>query len=447
MYSFAIVFTATFLGLDLAPAASAPSTQRQDAPRPAWERGDEGVRFTCPRRQLPALKLAMAAYLTSLAIPEHLVARTERSAQGVLVYTLATPAPDTSTLDLASRPALDIARSQVSVPNGLGKISQVTTVSQKEILLALLQHGRLTDLRGPDCDVDALADHVALRQNIVAWAENLRWGWPDGGPAAWNESYWNRGTPKQGVPLRQAIDDVFINQRAYAIGCYTATKLVIVKGFLDYYDRVRESPLLSGLIESRLLADHEPLVDVEPGRAWSFEPGFDPKESRPGKLLSIVQDVPPKNFVPGDWVYFLNTDPVSQQKIGYEGSNAIYLGGGRFDDYYGENNHAFTYEEKLDEVFQWRHGVWSRTRDAAKKQPLTAEDLERLSAAPGRGGLVEDWRIAPDFFAPPVRHGTPSRLRSAPGRSAPWHLSAATLAEKASSRTPFLASQGIRARR
>jgi hypothetical protein len=378
--------------------------------------GDEGVRFTCDRRQIREIKSGMGAYLRSLDIPEEAVLLRERPTQGVLVYTLATPAQETSTLDLATRPAMGIT-DQVSLPLSSGSVAQVTTVSQKEIVLALLQHGRLTELKGAACSVDALADHVALRQNIVAWAETLRWGWPDGGPAQWNNDYWSRGTPKRGVSLRDAVDDAFVNQNAYAIGCYTATKLVFVKGVMDYYDRVRESPTLARLIQARLFSDRDPLSDIEPSKAWSFYPDFNPKDARPGKLLSIIHEVSPKNFVPGDWVYFLNPDPVSSQKVGYEGSNAIYLGGGRFDDYYGENNHAFTYAEKLDEVFQWRYGVFSRPRDVGKRQPVTEQDLESLGAPPRHGGIVTDWRIGPDFFSVPVRHNTASRQQTPLDRS------------------------------
>jgi hypothetical protein len=177
------------------------------------------------------------------------------------------------------------------------------------------------------------------------------------------------------------------------------------------------------LVQARLLSDHDPLSDVEPGSVWSFEPGFNPKDaSRPGKLLAMVREVSPKNFVPGDWVYFLNTDPVSRQKSGYEGSNAIYLGRDRFDDYYGENNHAYTYAEKLDEVFQWRNGVFSRIRDASKRKPLDAQELELLSASPKAGGLVEKWRVVPEFFEAPARHDLgPVSVRGArfTGRRAP----------------------------
>jgi len=407
MLSIAVFLTATSLALVAPPA-----------------HGDEGIRFVCEREQIPVIQAAMASYLKAMAIPAGLVVTRERPAQGVLVYTLATPANDTSTLDLASRIGVDISAERIG--QALDSAQATTTVSRKEIVLAMLQHGRLTELRGGACSVESLSDHVALRQNIVAWAENLRWSWPNGGPAEWNRAYWNRGTPRRDVSLREAIDDVFANQRAYAIGCYTATKLVFVKGVLDYYDRIRESATLASAIQARLLSDGEPLSDIEPGNAWSFEPGFDPKESiRPGKLLSIIHTVAPKNFVPGDWVYFLNTDPLSSKKTGYEGSNAIYLGGGRFDDYYGENNHAFTYEEKLDEVFQWRNGVFSRKRDAGKRRPLSALAYERLGTSPSQGGIVKTWRMAPDLFE---RRATVSRTRSVPSRSKPLRVSATSLA-------------------
>ena len=337
----------------------------------------------------------MKGTLASLGITPDLIASVERP--GALVYTLTTPEGDTSTVDFAERETWGIAPEPVTLSVPGGAPATVKTVSRKEILLALLQHGRLTEFKGPLCSVDALTDQIALRQNIVAWAENLRWRWPDGGPAAWNNTYWDRGTPKPGVSLQTAILDVFANQALYAIGCYTATKLVFVHGVLDYYERVREDANLARRIEARLLSDRDPLVDVEPSRAWRFEPDYDARElSRPGKILSLVESVAPKNFIPGDWAYFLNPDPVSREKTGFEGSNAIYLGGGRFDDYYGENNHSFTYTEKLDEVFQWRNGVYNRGRDESKRSVLSEDDLERLGFPPRDGGLLQPWRIIPN---------------------------------------------------
>jgi hypothetical protein len=132
---------------------------------------------------------------------------------------------------------------------------------------------------------------------------------------------------------------------------------------------------------------------------WNFEADFDPKElTRPGKLLRIQYDIAPNNFIPGDWTYFLNTDPVTYQKTGYEGSNSIYLGRNKFDDYYNDNEHSYTYQQKLEEVFQWRHGVFSRARDFAKIKPLSEQDLARLVETPEQGGIVTDLRVFPYFL-------------------------------------------------
>jgi hypothetical protein len=95
----------------------------------------------------------------------------------------------------------------------------------------------------------------------------------------------------------------------------------------------------------------------------------------------------------------LNTDPVSYQRTGYEGSNAIYLGRNKFDDYYNDNHHAYSYLQKLNEVFQWRNGVFNRVRDAAKIQALNDAEIQRLSQRPAHGGLLKSIRVTPYFFA------------------------------------------------
>ncbi len=357
---------------------------------------DEGIRFSCVPDRLERIRAGMATYLASLRIaPGLVVTRMDRTNE-TLLFTLNTPRDDVDTLQLKDRPEFAIRDDVVRLPAKNGKTRKLSTVSRKEILLALLQHGRLTEFGGANCNLDALKELVAIRQNIVAWSEDLNWGWPDGESAEWNAAYWHRGTPLPGVPLVAAFGDAFENQSKYSIGCYAATKLVMVQSVLDYYHRVRRGTSRLKLVEARLASDHDPLMDIEPGTMWSFERDFDSRElSRPGKILQIQYGVAPKNFVPGDWVYLLNTDPVSAQKTGYEGSNAIYLGRNKFDDYYNDNKHAYTYQQKLDEVHQWRNGVFNRVRDAEKIRPLSAEGLEHLSKPPAEGGLVMDFRVFP----------------------------------------------------
>lgn len=367
---------------------------------------EEGLSFVCPDAELAVVEPEVDTYLQSLGVSLSWVHKHKH--HDTLTYTLATAASDTSTLDLAQR-NYDVGVEEVQLPASKGRTTTVQTVSRKEIALALLQHGRLTTLQGSACNAQALKEHIELRQNTVAWAERLEWDWPDGGAAKWNKRYWNKGTPRPGAPLSEAVNDAFVNQAQYGIGCYTATKLVFLQGVLDYYRRVHPNPEKLAMIEARLRLGGEPLEDVEPGRMWSFEKDFDNKElTRPGKLLSIQYHVAPQNFVPGDWLYFLNTDEKTYQKTGYEGSNAIYLGRNRFDDYYNDNHHAYAYRQKLDEVYQWRNGVFSRIRDAAKVKPLTDADVLRLSAPPSEGGLLNDFRVIPYFFgyaALPALHG------------------------------------------
>lgn len=362
---------------------------------------DEGIRFSCDPDRLGHIKTGMATYSASLGIaPDLVVTRTDQT-NGTLVFTLNTPKDDFDTLRLRDRPEFAIRDRIVRLPAKNEEMRRVVTVSKKEILLALLQHGRLTEFSGENCDLNALKEQVGIRQNIVAWSENLNWVWPNGGASKWNAKYWHHGTPLPGVPLHAAFGDVFKNQGKYSIGCYTAAKLVMAQGVLDYYRRVKNDPSRQKLVEARLAFDQDPLVGVEPGEMWSFEKDFDPGElARPGKILQIQYAVAPKNFVPGDWVYLLNSDPVSSRKTGYEGSNAIYLGRNKFVDFYNDNRHSYTYRQKLDEVYQWRNGVFSRSRDSAKIQPLSGVNFEQLGKLPAEGGLVMNFRVFPYPFAP-----------------------------------------------
>ena len=359
----------------------------------------DGLSFLCNSSRLSQIVLDMESYLNSLGIPASLVVTKIDPLINALTFTLSTPKDDFDTLQLKLRPEYAIRNSIVYLPAENGGMKKVETVSKKEILIALLQHGRLTEFSGKSCDVRALKEQVNIRQNIVAWTENLDWNWPDGRIAKWNVKYWNKGTPLQNVKLYDALNDVFMTHKKYAFGCYTATKIIMVQGIFDYYHRIKRNKLEQQLVEKYLTSDHEPLVDVEPGAMWFFEKDFDSEKlTHPGKILQLKQNVAERNFVPGDWIYILNNDLKSSQKTGYEGSNAIYLGRNRFDDYYNDNNHFYTYEQKLDEVYQWLFGVFSRLRDSAKIKPLSKQDYEQLGKSPSEGGLVFNFRVFPISF-------------------------------------------------
>lgn len=350
----------------------------------------------CSDSQLQTLKDDLPFYLAQIGALKG--TRTSISPEGTMVLSLKTT-PLQGTLRLHEDLALDLSDERLELPLSGGGTRSVITVSQAEVAYAMAAPGRTIAYNDSACEVEAFKDEIGLRQNIVAWAESLEWKWPEGGPAKWNNALWDRGTPLQLTKTREALWDVFSHQEKYSIGCYTASKLVYTFATLDYYHRVAKKPHVEEAVLAKLLRNNDPLTNIEPGAMWFFEEDHTEEDaSRPGKLLQLTYNVPAKNFIPGDWSYFLNTDRETYQKTGYEGSNAIYLGRGKFDDYYNDNNHSYTYREKLNEVYQWRNKVFSRSRDASKIEPLSPSRIEALSRTPQEGGILFDFRAVPYQF-------------------------------------------------
>ncbi|MDO9181262.1 MAG: hypothetical protein Q7U04_02580 [Bacteriovorax sp.] len=361
----------------------------------------DGIKFKCSSEQLIKIDQELLQYFNSLQINEnwynHKINRNE------LYFTLNTEKEDTNTLDLINRSQFKIREEVVELikanKKDKTKAKSVLTVSKKEIAMALMQHGRTTEFSGANCSTEALIDHIGIRQNIAAWTEKVSWRWPDGSAAAWNKKYWKRGSPTTATPVHVIINDMFINEDKYSIGCYTATKMVVIQGVLDYYFRIKQDLSMVRKLEKILLSDNEPLVGIEPGIMWSFEKDFDLAETnKEGKLLDIQHEISPKNVIPGEWIYLLNTDSKSHEVTGYEGSNAISLGRNKLDDYYNDHNHSYTFEEKLDEVWQWRNEVFSRSRHASRIRPLTHDEILELYKSPQEGGLLFDYRVIPKIF-------------------------------------------------
>lgn len=303
-----------------------------------------------------------------------------------------------SSTKLAQDSRLDIQAGVVKILDPSGSEKMVATVSQKEIALALMYPGRVTKYSGASCGLEKFKDDIGIRQMTVAWTQSIGFNWPDGTPASWNERLWKRGTPLPGVDLHKAFTDAVVNPSDYSIGCYTAAKIVLSASILDYYKRIRKSPLQASLVEAAMMSDGDPLVHVEPSKFWAFESDYDKSEQHHGKLMRMVERVDSQSIVPGDWIYMVNTDPKTSKKVGYEGSNAIYLGMNKFSDYYNDHEHAYSFEQKLDEVYQWRNGVFSRTRDANKVEHLSAQQIDALKRSPKEGGLLVVDRMVPRLF-------------------------------------------------
>ena len=368
---------------------------------PSSAPGTDGVLFNCNKDEIEKIKVDMLAYFKELGLDSKLLFIKKSKDNTKLSYVLNTPDDDVSTLDLGSRKELQIEDEVVELPKKDKTFRKVTTVSKKEIAFALFQHGRLTEFNNKGCNIQAFKDHIGIRQNTVAWTEDLGWGFPDGKAAGWNRKYWDDSPmPKRG-PLYKAINDLFMNQDLYSMGCYSASKSVLSQGMLDYYARVRPDPEKLKLVQDAMLVDKAPLSDIEPGTAWDFLKSTTSEDLLvPGKILTDSQHVAHRNFIPGDWVYIKNTDLESSKMPGYEGSNAIYLGRSNFDDFYGEMDYKhYTFEEKINEVYQWRNGVFTASESSQKKKKiLSDEEFEKLLEPPKNGGILSDHRVVPKVF-------------------------------------------------
>lgn len=376
---------------------SGPLTGSCEAP--AASIANEGLVFRCSPKQLLKIQRDMASLLDALHIDRQLVAIRKNPSETSIAYTLRTPVDDTSTLDLIHRPEYWITETPVALSSKAYGHRLRRTVSRKEILIALMQHGRSTLFEGQACAVGALDEHLRLRQHIVAYAEDLEFQWPEGGEARWNRIFWNRSVPREPTRLHRALADMLTHSRRYSIGCYLAAKATYTFAILDFYRQQKNQTVVEQEVLRRLSVGDSLFDQVEPAAMWSFEADFDPANAaHAGKLLKLQRDVAPKNFIPGDWVYFYNTDPHSHAKTGYEGSNSIYLGRGLFVDFYNDVEHKYTYEQKLAEVYQWRHGVFSHSRDYTKSRLLSKQRLEELSQPPSAGGLIPNMRAIPYLF-------------------------------------------------
>lgn len=346
------------------------------------------LNFTCKSStDLPKFEQKLFAKFHDLSISPHYLVSSKKNN----TYSVSISFEESNTLQIFNSPYFKVKPEYVYI-----KGKKTNTVSKKEIAVAYLYKGRVSEFEGDDCGLEKFEDSINLRQKIVAYAQNLSWGWPDGGPAKWNNSLWNKGTPLNKGLTFKALADALTNQSQYEIGCYTATKLVYAQAYADFYKNDKKAPQT---ILNVLWSDNDPLVDIEPDLFWKFEPDFEAKDKyAAGKLLKIHENVHAFNYIPGDWVYFWNTDPITYQKTGYEGSNAIYLGGNKFNDYYNDNEGSYSFEEKLDELIQWKNGVFSRSRHLNKIQPKNIQELYQTATTPENGGYIIPNRLVPRVF-------------------------------------------------
>lgn len=127
----------------------------------------------------------------------------------------------------------------------------------------------------------------------------------------------------------------------YAFSCYRATEYVLLLGLAEELQQAH--PRLYAALEA--LWRRRAIVSAEFHEVFLRETG------------SPEAPLPPRYYVPGDRVWFRNPDEASADAAGFEGSWVIYLGGGRFCNFW-QKDQPFDFEAKCLEVYHWRDGLW-----------------------------------------------------------------------------------------
>lgn len=143
----------------------------------------------------------------------------------------------------------------------------------------------------------------------------------------------------------------------YAFSCYRATEYVVLLGIAR---------------EARL--SHPALLDALQ-RQWRLQP------IASGRFHDVFlhewgtndAPLPMTWYVPGDRVWFRNPDSASSDVSGYEGSWVIYLGQGRFANFW-KPGLPYELSTKAVEVYHWRHATYV---DAQGELQMDEQEVER----------------------------------------------------------------------
>lgn len=374
----------------------------------------DGILFNCGKTINQILYGQMIDFFDELQIDRNHYSPYSFNNGDQMGFVLTTPTQDQSTLRLSLRPEYDIKPDWIRLPIDT---KDKPIVSKKEIVLSLLQHGRLTEFRNEGCGIQSFRDHIGIRQNIVAWVDKKKFIFPGRNSSAFNPVYWNdyskwkTNSGKYGSIAVQAIHDIFTS-RGYRMGCLTAAKVSMLHGITDYYTRIRPDEIRLKKAIDTLFAYGEPLQDPDPGYVWKeFRDTTQAELNRTeGKFLEAIVNVSKFNFVPGDWVYFKNTHLASSRIRGDEGSNAIYLGGNNFNNFYNlpfspdlkgkPYPSTYTTEQKVSIIASWGGKV--------PVGKVVDENLfNKLMEAPSRdkdgyiiydGGFLLKHRLTPKVF-------------------------------------------------
>ena len=213
---------------------------------------------------------------------------------------------------------------------------------EREILVALLLAPERIDFPS----MDEFESALRIRRDSVTFAARatLAFDLEENRPAAlWRRDREGRFVLRRGHCLLEALQRAIepdADGAPYAFGCYRATEYVMLLAIAR--EAARCNPPLLDRLRARF-EDH-PIQSREFHETLLREHG------------TVESPLPARWFVPGDRVWFRNPDERSADAEGFEGSWVIYLGGGRFSNFW-ERGRPFTIERKCVEIHHWRDCV------------------------------------------------------------------------------------------
>jgi hypothetical protein len=346
---------------------------------------DSGVQFNCSKEQLDKLKKDFDKLFADYGwLGDSPQVKTRISAdKQQLNLSLNTSRFDTDTLSLKDRANLKITEDIDIFIDRKGTRQEYKVASEKEIVAAMLQNGRLFEFDRSFCTFEKFIEHVKIRKNIIRWGIRAMWEFPEAGEK-YDKKFWAADFKLQpGIKSSEAIADAFTGKVDYEIGCTKACQKIMAQGILDYYKNVKKDAKmiehLDGITAPTPLDTMEMIVNGESKSTMVRE----------GTLVDRHFKVPANHWVPGDWGWIKNPDEESAEENGLEGCNIIYIGHGLFVVYYGTDPDR-TLDEALVRVYQWR-------RDS-KEEPITPDFKRQLRKDPRSGGLLRDVRDFPKNF-------------------------------------------------
>jgi hypothetical protein len=184
-----------------------------------------------------------------------------------------------------------------------------------EIFSSLLNTSRVFKLKGSTDEEanESLKSHMEARKGIIDFAAKKKYTFAAGAASKVNPEYWQAPLVlKPGVDRQEALEDLNINPKEYAIACLAATTMTMVGGAKSNY---------------------------------------------------VESTTPDENdWTPGDWGYIKNTKFSGKAAdVGLEGENIIYVGKDRFWGHFTGKNTYRPFKDWFEEVKGWNGGAETKT--------------------------------------------------------------------------------------